>query len=258
LEGLNAIDEELLIKLMDDDSPELRKHAIWISEKFLYSPSEKLKTRLIKMKDDENYAVREQLVLSFNKSGDEELKSVAKKILSAGTDTGMFSALESTFAKNVETKKYGSKLVALKNADRKRVMNGAVIFSSICASCHGSEGQGVPTQIAPPLVSKFKLIEKKEEVIKILLHGLSGPVDGKTYTDNMAPMNANDDEWIASVLSYVRFDLCMRSFPNMPEKYLNGVMVRPEDVLKIRNENKGRTKPWTWAELVKKEIQKPN
>jgi len=37
-----------------------------------------------------------------------------------------------------------------------------------------------------------------------LLYGLQGPVDGKTYPNSMPPMAANDDKWIASVLSYVR------------------------------------------------------
>ncbi len=251
LEGLNSVDEELLIKTMNDREPELRKHAIWISEYFLRKGSDKLIAKLKGLRADDSYAVREQLLLSLSGTADTGLSSIATQILFAGRDKEMFAAIQNTFAKNAETKKYGSKLVALKEADRKRVMAGATIFSSLCASCHGSEGQGVPTQIAPPLVSKFKLIEKKEEVIKILLHGLSGPVDGKTYADDMASMNANDDEWIASVLSFIRFDLCMRSFPNMPEGYLNWVMVRPEDVLKVRKQNEGRSRPWTWEELGK-------
>ena len=39
---------------------------------------------------------------------------------------------------------------------------------------------------------------------QLLLNGLKGPVDGKTYPDMMPPMDANNDEWIASVLSYIR------------------------------------------------------
>ncbi len=256
LEGLGAIDEDLLVKALEHNSPDIRKHAVWISERFLSNQNKRLKAKLLSMKEDAGYAVREQLVLSFNSSGDEGLRAVTEQILSGASDTTMFSALQQTFIKNRETKKYGSKLVALKEADRKRVIAGAAIFSSLCASCHGPEGQGVPAQIAPPLVSRFKLIEKKEEVIKILLHGLSGPVDGKNYPDNMAPMKANDDEWISSVLSFVRFDLCMRSFPKMPENYLNWVMVRPEDVEKVRKKYENRSKPWTWEEMKKEKEKK--
>ena len=159
--------------------------------------------------------------------------------------------LQQTFAKNTETKKYGSKTGGAERSRSKTVINGATIFSSLCASCHGSDGQGVATQVAPPLVSKFKLVENKKELIKILLHGLTGPVEGKTYPDNMPPMNANDDEWIASVTSYIRFELCIKSFPKMPENYLNWVMVRPDDVEKIRKKYESRKKPWTWEEMRK-------
>lgn len=250
LEGLDAVDEELLIAAMNDRSPELRKHAVWISGQFLNNGNIKLISKLKELKDDESYLVREQLALTLNKSGDENLRSVALQIMSSGKDTLMFTAIERMLAKNTETEKYGSKMVVLKEADRKRVLAGASIFSTLCANCHGSEGQGIPSQIAPPLVSKFKLIEKKEALIKILLHGLSGPVDGKTYPDIMPPMKSNDNEWIAAVSSYIRFDLCMRSFPNMSEGFLNWMIVQPEDVEKIRKKNEKRNKPWTWAELV--------
>ncbi|WP_336515066.1 DUF7133 domain-containing protein [Pollutibacter soli] len=256
LEGLNALDEELLISVLNDRSPELRKQAVWISEHMLNTGNTELISKLKDLADDESYLVREQLVLTMNKSNHEDLHSVAAQIMSAGKDTLMFSAINKMFEKNIETKKYGSTLVVLKEADRKRVLNGAAIFSSLCASCHGSEGQGLPTQVAPPLVSKFKLVEKKEELIKILLHGLSGPVDGKTYPDIMPPMKANDNEWIASVCSFIRFDLCLRSFPKMSEGFMNWMIVKPEDVEKIRKKNETRNRPWTWEELGKTGVKK--
>jgi mono/diheme cytochrome c family protein len=43
-----------------------------------------------------------------------------------------------------------------------------------------------------------------EQSILVLLHGLTGPVDGKTYITQMVPMATNSDHWIASVLSYIR------------------------------------------------------
>jgi len=100
------------------------------------------------------------------------------------------------------------------------------------------------------LAGKFKLLENRNEVIKIMLHGLTGPVDGVTYHELMPPMGGNSDEWIASVLTYVRFDLCMQSFPQISEGYLNNfVIVKPEQVKAIREKNENRSKPWTWEEL---------
>jgi hypothetical protein len=54
----------------------------------------------------------------------------------------------------------------------------------------------------------------------------------------MIPMAANDDRWIASVLSYVR-----NSFGN------RAGFVRPEDVARARVATTQRTQPWTVEEL---------
>jgi mono/diheme cytochrome c family protein len=45
----------------------------------------------------------------------------------------------------------------------------------------------------------------RDYVIKVLLHGLTGEVDGKAYgTGVMVPMGANTDQWVADVASYCR------------------------------------------------------
>ena len=36
------------------------------------------------------------------------------------------------------------------------------------------------------------------------MHGLTGPIDGTTYTDVMVPMGSNNDDWIAAIALYVR------------------------------------------------------
>lgn len=164
-------------------------------------------------------------------------------------DDELLTGVQNSLKKNEETKKYGYKLAGLAEPDRKSILEGAAIFNSLCAACHGPEGQGLVTKLAPPLISKFKLIENKDEVIKIMLHGLTGPVDGQTYNDQMVSMGSNSDEWIASVLNYVRYDLCMRSFPQMNASYINWVIVKPEQVKIIREQTAGRTASWTWNEL---------
>ena len=44
----------------------------------------------------------------------------------------------------------------------------------------------------------------KDALIKIVLHGLTGPIDGNEYDGLMMPMGSNSDDWIADVLSYIR------------------------------------------------------
>jgi hypothetical protein len=83
----------------------------------------------------------------------------------------------------------------------------------------------------------------KELMMKILLNGLSGPIDGKTYTDVMAPFGAsNTDEWVASILSYVRYNFGKSERGKSP-------VVEIENVKKMRETTAGRDKFWTLDEL---------
>lgn len=249
LEGLNALNNDLVCRAIEDTDTRIRKTGIWLSEPYLQKSDPQVMEALESIKDDEHVEVLGQLVLSLDYSNAERARNTIREILSKNTTNELLAGIANTMKKNEEIRKYGAKLVGLKETDRRRVLNGAVIFQSFCAACHGTEGQGLPTQIAPLLVNKFRLLEYKEGVIKILLHGLKGPVDGKAYPDPMPAMAANSDEWIASVLNYVRYDLGMKSFPKMGEGYIDFVLVQPEQVRKIREEFAYRKTPWTWEEI---------
>ena len=70
------------------------------------------------------------------------------------------------------------------------------------------------------------------------MHGLSGPIDGKTYPQVMVAMGSNNDQWIADIASYVR-----NSFGN------TGTLATPADVARVRAATGDRETPWTVAEL---------
>ncbi len=71
-----------------------------------------------------------------------------------------------------------------------------------------------------------------------MLHGITGPIEGKTYPGEMIAMGSNGDEWVAAVLSYVK-----NSFGNQSG------FVSTQDVERVRKENADRKKPWAEAEL---------
>jgi hypothetical protein len=75
-------------------------------------------------------------------------------------------------------------------------------------------------------------------VIKVILNGLTGPLDGKTYQEVMVPMGGSTDEWVAGVASYIR-----TSFGNA------GGMVTPADVARVRAATGKRSTLWTLAEI---------
>jgi glucose/arabinose dehydrogenase/mono/diheme cytochrome c family protein len=256
LEGLEEINEEMILKILGDPDIQIRKTAIRLSEPYLKRNESSILPALKVMVGDKSQDVLGQLLLSLSVSNSQEAKSLAQQLMKGNEANEFLSGIEQSIQKNEEVKRYGYKLSALKESDRKSVIEGATIFKTLCTTCHGPEGQGLPTHIAPPLISKFKLIERRDGVIKIMLHGLTGPVDGARYNDFMPGMGANSDAWIASVLNYVRYDLCMRSFPKMGEGYINWVIIQPEEVKKIREQFAGRKKPWTWEEIIADEKQK--
>jgi mono/diheme cytochrome c family protein len=128
----------------------------------------------------------------------------------------------------------------LSAADRKLVTEGAVIFKQLCSSCHGPDGRGIiiggKPMPAPPLVGSPRVKGDKTALIQLLMYGLKGPVDGKTYPDMMPAMHNQNDAWIASVLSYIR---------NSGELSNNASVVTPEEVKQVRETTPNMSEAFT-------------
>ncbi|MFA6545520.1 MAG: discoidin domain-containing protein [Limisphaerales bacterium] len=132
------------------------------------------------------------------------------------------------------------------DADKKLLTQGEGIYQELCFACHGFDGHGMTvdgakpgTTLAPPLAGSPRVIGQREAILHVLLKGLAGPINGKTYEALMVPMESNDDEWIASVASYVR-----NSFGN------KAGVVPVKEVAALRAAAKIRTQPWTIEELT--------
>lgn len=83
------------------------------------------------------------------------------------------------------------------------VKRGKVVYETNCVSCHMSEGEGLEGTF-PPLAKTGRLSDKGR-LVKIVFHGLSGPitVDGVEYNMEMNPVPLSDEE-AADVLNYIR------------------------------------------------------
>lgn len=81
---------------------------------------------------------------------------------------------------------------------------GEAIFARNCAGCHQPTGQGI-AGIFPPLAGSDFLMADADRSVRVVLHGLAGPitVNGVNYDSAMPPLALQDDE-IAATLSYVR------------------------------------------------------
>jgi glucose/arabinose dehydrogenase/mono/diheme cytochrome c family protein len=251
LKGLDALDKGILFKALNDEDPQVRKTAVWLSEDYLKAQDKETFKALEALKGDVSADVRIQLVLSLRYSKLKEARALIQEIKERNAENRLLQALAYT-SLNVGNepdfiKKLKTDIAGKSPYSRELISKGAVIFRQLCATCHGIDGKGVLNKehkmLAPPLHgSKRVASNDRNAVIRILLHGLSGPVDGKVYPDVMPPMEANDDEWIASVLSYVRY-----SFGD------DASTVRDDHVKDVRDETVGRKKYWTLHELEKLE-----
>ena len=119
--------------------------------------------------------------------------------------------------------------------------DGKQVYSTTCAACHQATGLGVEGTY-PPLAGS-EIVEGDEgKVARIVLHGLTGPVEvaGETYSGAMPPWGGVlKDPEIAAVITYVRGAWGNHAAP-----------VTAAKVASIRASNAARKTPWTAAELA--------
>lgn len=121
-----------------------------------------------------------------------------------------------------------------------RLKKGGKIFNQICASCHQTEGQGVPGTY-PPLAGSPYVEGDPARAISIVLAGLSGPIEvlGNPYSGTMPEHGSSlKDKQIADVLTYVR-----QSWGHKQEP------ISVEQVAEVRKAI-GKRGPWTAPELL--------
>ena len=118
---------------------------------------------------------------------------------------------------------------------------GKAVYGRICAACHLGSGKGVPANNIPPLAGSALLTGDVEKPIKIVLHGLRGPIErnGVEINGQMAAWKDQlSDQDIADVLTYVR-----SSFGNGAGE------VTADDVASIRDATSSQLIPYTEDEL---------
>lgn len=83
--------------------------------------------------------------------------------------------------------------------------DGRELFAENCASCHGPQGRGQPGYF-PPLAGNPDLSRDALFPVRVVLHGLSGPIEvnGKAYNGSMPGFGHLSDAEISAVVNFVR------------------------------------------------------
>jgi len=244
LEGLNAINKKLLLTALKDSDPQMRRAAIWISERYIKQNDKQWITNLGRLENDENFDVKTQLLLSLGASKNEFAQTIVQDILNKNPDNQMLASVSKSITKNEDAKIYGMKLAGFTPPQRKLISDGGEIYKAMCSACHGGDGKGLPTNAAPALYRAKHINADKEIAIRILLHGLKGPIEGKAYPSEMASMQDNTDEWIASVISYIRYEFAGTSI-RIPNGGRQTAVVIPEEVRALRVKYSDVNEAWT-------------
>ena len=133
-----------------------------------------------------------------------------------------------------------SRAEPLTNAQQASFDSGKQTFAGLCAACHQVTGQGLDG-LAPPLVDSEWVKGSEERLIRIVLHGVRGPlhVKGTLVTLDMPAAGFLTDDQIAGVLTYLRREWGHEEPP-----------VSSETVSSVRKFNATRQDAWTEAELL--------
>ena len=218
----NALD--LLIQLAKDDHPRVRLEAV-VAASYLTDPKAvTVVTQALEKGRDPflDYAIRQSA---------RALMPRWRPLLDSGA-LAMVGSSQSQYLRQ------------LAGSPKKIEHPGQSVYEMACLPCHQPEGKGLPG-VYPPLQGSEWVRGDVSRLVKIVLHGLTGPVTvaGKQYGAGPEPvampsMSGLSDEQIADVLSYIRSNFGAVSDP-----------VSVNAVQKVRSQYPNRQEPWTAVEL---------
>jgi mono/diheme cytochrome c family protein len=248
LEGLGVLDAALVRAAMQDANPRLRVQAIRASETLFKAGQRDFEAdyRVMARDADPDVVIQALLTLNYFKAPD--VADVVKSAQAASPARGVkvIGDLIASPPAAGRGGRGGGRGGGVSPADQDLLDRGGATYTELCFSCHGDDGRGQPlagagggVMMAPSLAGSPRVNGHRDYVIRTLLHGLTGPLGDRTYSEVMVPMGANTDDWIAAAASYVR-----TSFGNA------GGLVTPGDVARVRASSSTRRTPWTLDELI--------
>lgn len=238
LEGLGKATPELIQAAAKDDHPQVRRAAIRVSETSLKKGDDSLVDVVRSLAGDADADVAVQALMTAKLLKWKDHKELIQATMASNKTRGV-----QEFGKQMLT---GGQAMPkkLSNDEITQFKKGHATYGALCFACHGADGKGTSLPgtemtLAPSLVDSSIISGHRELAIKVVLHGLTGPIEGKAYPGEMISMESNGDAWVAEVLSYLR-----NSFGHSLG------FISTEEVSQVRAANLSRKTPWTQEELL--------
>ncbi|TVZ17378.1 PVC-type heme-binding CxxCH protein [Maribacter sp. MAR_2009_72] len=248
--GMNKVDAELLMELSKSKDHRVRAAVVRVV-RYMGHQVENSQEILMQAASDVHGRVRLEAITAASWLPQAEGMEILDIASQHPLDEWMldsFNFAETRLTGNF-LEKADEKILAshLNDEDLKIFIKGKKIYETegYCITCHQESGSGLQKAGYPTLVGQQWVLGDQDRLIKLVLHGLYGPMDimGNHY-DGQVPMMAFKglltDEEIAAVLTYVR-----NSFGNKAS------VINKEQVQKIREATKTREAFYTPEELLK-------
>ncbi|MFP6905493.1 MAG: discoidin domain-containing protein [Verrucomicrobiota bacterium] len=239
LEGLGTFDTDLLKAAMKDPDPRVRGGAIRVSEEATLKGETGLAADMLKGIEDPDPQVVIQSTLSLLRAQPDASLKVMEAVLARHPDNVILQQLGRSYQGRIAQAKRTMQQSALMG-------KGKANYETLCVACHAANGLGTPMEgqkgqtLGPTLKNSPRLLSKNKSIpIKIVLKGMTGELDGKTYPGPMLPLESFDDEFLASVLTYAR-----GSFGN------KGDAVSAGDIAMVRKSIADRKLMWQSDEIL--------
>ncbi|MDH3651910.1 MAG: discoidin domain-containing protein, partial [Saprospiraceae bacterium] len=210
LEGIGKLNLNLLSHLFEDENSAVRRISIQASETLYKNGNGSLATVYRHMMRDKDFEVVLQAMMTANIMEIPGYSSAIKRTMRNYPHRAIQVVGEEIL--NPKSRP-GFFAVRTEYSDEENVIikEGAAIFQELCATCHGTDGTGIPVGdglMAPSLVNSPRLVDHPDYLVRVLLRGMVGPIEGLDYVGGfMAPMGQEPDTWIAAIASYVRTNL---------------------------------------------------
>jgi mono/diheme cytochrome c family protein len=250
LEGMRHLPASAIEAALRDSNAKVRAAAVRLAEQPLKQAASddgnaQLREKLLALATDASTDVQIQLALTLSLLPLDEKTKPTILALAGNASTPHAREAASFVAAGFEPVKAEAVVAAsgrpLTDEEKRRYDAGRMMYEATCLACHQQHGLGQPG-LAPPLAGSEWVAGSERRLIRIVLHGLRGPikVKGEPFELDMPSLGVLDDEQIASALTYIR-----REWGHTFEP------VSPGAVKKVRDETAEREDAWTMADLLK-------
>ena len=244
LEGLGALSADLVKELLQDGQPKIRIQAMRAGETLHKKGDKSLEAAFAGMINDQDGDVMIQALLTAKFLSLPHLDGIVKKAMAANPSKGV-QLVGDQILNPPRVRGFGvGGGLELSEDQLAMLEQGATIFNDICSQCHGNDGTGTPVGnglvMAPALAGSIRVQSHPDYVIRTVMHGLTGQIDGKTFPGGIMVGNKDQsDKWLASIVSFIRTNLSNEAS-----------FVMPEDVARVRQATAGQNAPYHFEELM--------